>query len=303
MHQETLTFWSEEHHASHSASQDCVEGLAMTEETLHSFLCEWLIISGQHGSSGKTSLASCRLMEDGTLAPSSGRWLNSGMGGRTGSWTLNTLESPRDAVESSLSDILQDAHDVPLKYFLSSTAAQGILRRAAKRNKRLPEKLQKALSLISNEQTSTGGGGRLASTLAARDYKSATDLIVETISPKTANCLQTTCHDYSRADGFNTVTYEANVRISPTGQSGEDYGDITDRSRQMGHGGGNVPIVQEEYAVRRLTPIEAERLQGFPDGYTDFRKKTPDAPRYKALGNSMAVPVMRWIGERINESP
>jgi DNA (cytosine-5)-methyltransferase 1 len=56
--------------------------------------------------------------------------------------------------------------------------------------------------------------------------------------------------------------------------------------------------------VRRLTPVECERLQGFPDGYTDIRprgKDTPDGPRYKALGNSMAVPVMRWIGERIAE--
>ncbi|MEN9936012.1 MAG: hypothetical protein RLZZ387_2591 [Chloroflexota bacterium] len=58
-------------------------------------------------------------------------------------------------------------------------------------------------------------------------------------------------------------------------------------------------------AVRRLTPVECERLQGFPDGFTaiPWRKKNadqcPDGPRYKALGNSMAVPVMRWIGERI----
>ena len=55
-------------------------------------------------------------------------------------------------------------------------------------------------------------------------------------------------------------------------------------------------------AVRRLTPMECERLQGFPDGYTDIKpngKPTPDGPRYKALGNSMAVPVMRWIGQRI----
>jgi DNA (cytosine-5)-methyltransferase 1 len=54
-------------------------------------------------------------------------------------------------------------------------------------------------------------------------------------------------------------------------------------------------------AVRRLTPTESERLQGFPDGWTDILTDTPDGPRYKALGNSMAVPVMRWIGERINE--
>ena len=58
-------------------------------------------------------------------------------------------------------------------------------------------------------------------------------------------------------------------------------------------------------AVRRLTPIECERLQGFCDNYTQipWRNKPaencPDGPRYKAMGNSMAVPVMRWIGERI----
>ena len=51
--------------------------------------------------------------------------------------------------------------------------------------------------------------------------------------------------------------------------------------------------------VRRLTPMECERLQGFPDGYTAI-PKAKDGPRYKALGNSMAVPVMRWIGQQID---
>ena len=60
-------------------------------------------------------------------------------------------------------------------------------------------------------------------------------------------------------------------------------------------------------SVRRLTPTECERLQGFPDGFTQIpyhnkpAEKCPDGPRYKALGNSMAVPVMRWIGERIQQ--
>lgn len=64
-------------------------------------------------------------------------------------------------------------------------------------------------------------------------------------------------------------------------------------------------VLVPNMAVRRLTPIECERLQGFPDNYTaiPWRNKPatecPDGPRYKALGNSMAVPVMRWIGERI----
>lgn len=60
--------------------------------------------------------------------------------------------------------------------------------------------------------------------------------------------------------------------------------------------------VATSYAVRRLTPRECERLQGFPDDYTliPFKgKPAADGPRYRALGNSMAVPVMHWIGRRI----
>lgn len=63
-------------------------------------------------------------------------------------------------------------------------------------------------------------------------------------------------------------------------------------------------VHQASMQVRRLTPRECERLQGFPDDYTliPWRgKEAPDGPRYKALGNSMAVPVMRWIGERIKQ--
>jgi DNA (cytosine-5)-methyltransferase 1 len=69
--------------------------------------------------------------------------------------------------------------------------------------------------------------------------------------------------------------------------------------------GRNTPKVMTHMQVRRLTPVECERLQGFPDNYTKipWRGKDadncPDGPRYKALGNSMAVPVMQWIGKRI----
>jgi len=70
-----------------------------------------------------------------------------------------------------------------------------------------------------------------------------------------------------------------------------------------GQAGQGYPAVRQGMAVRRLTPIECERLQGFPDNHTNipWRKKpeSPDGPRYKALGNSMAVPVMHWIGQRI----
>jgi DNA (cytosine-5)-methyltransferase 1 len=67
----------------------------------------------------------------------------------------------------------------------------------------------------------------------------------------------------------------------------------------MGAGGGHIPIIGN-LVVRRLTEVECERLQGFPDNYTNIKENCPSGARYKALGNSMAVPVMRWIGERIN---
>lgn len=72
-----------------------------------------------------------------------------------------------------------------------------------------------------------------------------------------------------------------------------------------GRAGMGVGAIGWGMQVRRLTPIECERLQGFPDNHTliGWRGKDtaecPDGPRYKAIGNSMAVPVMRWIGERI----
>ena len=58
-------------------------------------------------------------------------------------------------------------------------------------------------------------------------------------------------------------------------------------------------------SVRRLTPIEVERLQGFPDNHTNIpwnkKPNAPDSRRYKAMGNSMAVPVMQWLGRRIQK--
>lgn len=81
----------------------------------------------------------------------------------------------------------------------------------------------------------------------------------------------------------------------------------TDMSATLGTRNDQTPFTDvrgvDGLTVRRLTPVECERLQGFPDGWTDIPWKgkphAPDGPRYKALGNSMAVPVMRWIGQGI----
>ena len=67
---------------------------------------------------------------------------------------------------------------------------------------------------------------------------------------------------------------------------------------RYGTGGGNVPMIQKpnETTVRRLTPTECERLQGFPDGWTEGQA---DSNRYKQMGNAVAVPVVEWIIERM----
>lgn len=120
--------------------------------------------------------------------------------------------------------------------------------------------------------------------------------------PSIANCLQTTCNDYSRADGFNIIVQEKKNVI------GFNADARPDEMRFLNNKSNTLTTRQRaaclhNLIVRKLTPKECERLQGFPDGYTDIKpngKETPDGHRYKALGNSMAVPVMRWIGERIN---
>lgn len=90
-----------------------------------------------------------------------------------------------------------------------------------------------------------------------------------------------------------------NVLVSPTLTAAND----PSRSPQSSEVTQQVhAVLKASMQVRRLLPVECERLQGFPDHYTDIKPKgkpTPDGPRYKALGNSWAVPVVRWIGERI----
>lgn len=88
------------------------------------------------------------------------------------------------------------------------------------------------------------------------------------------------------AVGFDVYNTAITGEISKTLDTGSDYS--------------HLPNIFKKMTIRRITPIECERLQGFPDNYTNI-PSAADGPRYKALGNSMAVPVMKWIGERINE--
>jgi len=112
-----------------------------------------------------------------------------------------------------------------------------------------------------------------ASAMKARDYKDATDLVAPPIG----------------------LDEEQNAMVDCFG---------TLKARTEG-GGFEGSVMQTNMAVRRLTTTECERLQGFPDGYTQIpwgkKPEAPDSLRYKALGNSMAVPVMKWIGEGIDD--
>jgi DNA (cytosine-5)-methyltransferase 1 len=77
-----------------------------------------------------------------------------------------------------------------------------------------------------------------------------------------------------------------------------ELGSTVATALRASQGGGDKPYILTD-RVRRLSPVECERLQGFPDDWTKVTAATKDGPRYKAIGNSMAVPVMRWIGEGI----
>lgn len=110
-----------------------------------------------------------------------------------------------------------------------------------------------------------------------------------------------------RADGQTNAMTSVNLAPTLTSHAKKDppfiYPAGDEPVTLQIHGGKPGGREKRGLTVRRLTPRECERLQGFPDDYTDipYRNKehAPDGPRYKALGNSMAVPVMRWIGERI----
>jgi DNA (cytosine-5)-methyltransferase 1 len=95
----------------------------------------------------------------------------------------------------------------------------------------------------------------------------------------------------AQAIGFDAYNNAVTGNVSKTLDTGQDYHHVPN-------------VYSASMAVRRLTPRECERLQGFKDDYTIIpwkKGESPDGHRYKALGNSMAVPVMKWIGERINE--
>jgi len=164
----------------------------------------------------------------------------------------------------------------------------------------------------------TGGG--IAGTVAAKWAKGtggpagdeAHNLVpsfvwpVEVADPITANEGATYTHEGSNFRLHNVVPserveplpFDTTQVTHPANRSVPKHGDPCHPLARGGH----AFAIAETMEVRRLTPRECERLQGFADDWTAITyrgKPAADGPRYKALGNSMAVNVMRWIGERI----
>ena len=352
-----------------------------------------------------------------------------------GCWLRNTGPSPRDAIESFLSQILQ-AHP-PKKYYLTTAACLGILRRAEERGKPLPKALDTALRIQAGLIGSTNGRGKknpsdepvafaqnqrdevcdlhniagalgaqpgmkqqtfIASFSAGAGATAGTIGYAEEVAPTlkgspSGNCMPSVMclHDQGgqRMDvcenmtgtlrasekGHQPLVYENHGVDARIRESGEVSPTVTAR---YGTGGGNTPLVQEDsdvycivgniidrqpenggngcgyqenlaytittvdrhavyarqrvdefrnddiastqsarqakdatdlvvepdrqYAqlIRRLTPLECERLQGFPDGWTNIPGAS-DSARYRALGNSVAIPCVEFIMKSLNE--
>ena len=145
-----------------------------------------------------------------------------------------------------------------------------------------------------------------AGTVKARDHKDATDLIVVHGRQDPCTSDKAFTLDCQHSGNTNVVCINGStINKAPTG-GGNGLG-VSDTGIAYTLTTTDRHAVSDGLQVRRLMPVECERLQGFPGGHTQipWRGKPaadcPDSLRYKAIGNSMAVPVMRWIGQRIRQ--
>jgi len=160
--------------------------------------------------------------------------------------------------------------------------------------------------------TNSGIGVEITGPLAARRFAETDGLSkisaqMIAVPPLPSDCVGTLCaRDYKGLSSNDVQNGKAIVEVIPIEPIAWDT-ELNAKENKMGtlvrggQGGRTDGVMQTNMAVRRLTPVECERLQGFPDNYTNIKENCPDGPRYKAMGNSMAVPVMRWIGERIKQ--
>lgn len=154
-----------------------------------------------------------------------------------------------------------------------------------------------------------GGDGQIVGALAAEPGMKQTCYVAQTVSLRgrevggtaelggeVQNCLRASSGGGDKPHVLAPVAIGWSEELTPGVE-------VAGTIQRGGDGGRHDGVMTSAMQVRRLVPEECEALQGFPRGYTNipWRSKptSPDGPRYKALGNSFAVPVVRWIGERI----
>ena len=268
-----------------------------------------------------------------------GAWLGECM-------TRNTGESPNAAAVSRLSQILEETPQE--KYSLSAKACQGILRRAERRGKDLPEMLKQVLIQQSQgaspqertEATGSGNGlgigkdgdpsptftvgdrhgvaiginGDIAGTLDASYYKGC--------GARSGNEREVVGTPAVLCAGFKpgnsgqawSIGYQEGLSTTLNTMPGaqavmcEDVAHTLRTKENCAYREDAETYPVQNMVVRRLTPMECERLQGFPDHWTDIgewtdekgkKHKDADSPRYKALGNSIALPFWDWMLRRM----
>lgn len=273
--------------------------------------------------------------------------------------TLNVGECPSVESVSQLSQILEV--NVPQRYFLSARACQGILTRASRRGKALPDLLKTALldmiewwqgrqaytlkirsgcagggkgALVQTEKTGTlstlqgqtlfrpivfdargNGNGKTVPTITGdhesrvTDYTAiAVDLYNGAVTGSKAAALS--CKNTGTTAGPQVAERKTySEQTFSTYKESDSSATLKAKTGNIGNGG--ECLVAERvvrWIVRRLTPTECERLQGYPDGWTDIgewtdtkgkKHKPADTPRYKALGNSIALPQWFWIAQKM----
>lgn len=254
-------------------------------------LCEWL---------KERKLPSCflRMFPDFYLPiraeiseSFSHRWKNSGMVWRGECLTASISESPSDGVECSLSDVLEGR--VHPKYFLSQKACQGILRRAEKRGKMLPTALENALRIAATKGT--------ADSIQRLSPQPLDNRVQEAERPKRSSPSSTKSPEVGESREQTTKTISSmdegakseQTNQMPQREQGERESEKeaqcslsvqhpTEFStlRGFGHGwqGQHWDDAAKVGMVRRLTPTECERLQGFPDGWTCLCTSVPTPP-------------------------
>jgi site-specific DNA-cytosine methylase len=293
---------------------------------------------------GKTLSAHSTPTEVLTSGLSSTKWLKQGRWQSNGQSWMRNIGFPKDVnvCSPSLSSILQSPTDVQTRYYLSPKACQGILRRANRRGKVLPERLQKALEQMVQSSTPSAQKTYHHGGITNQDVSSG-HMVVEGAEwwngGQIADSLTTTSNDQRMPDKqrFQAVV-EQNIVGALAARDykgvGNQYvaenkcvvepmiaigiqGNVIGRQDHNGPAGKghteegepmftltstDIHAVASTMAVRRLTPLECERLMGWPDNHTLTKADgttQADTHRYKQCGNGVASPVAQWIAKHI----